>query len=109
MNYAQSISGGSLQTSAVAATTMQDNELVSFCRDAGLITEKFSNARVQSLMKDVGNAFKSAKDGPKEKARAAELARVQAQLQSKEEECKQSALQLAALQAASRGEAPDSP
>ena len=59
-NYSQSISGGSLQASALQATTMQDNELISFCRDAGLINEKFSNARVQSLMKDVGHAFKGA-------------------------------------------------
>ena len=56
-NYAQSISGGSLQTTTLQAVTLQDNELVSFCRDAGLITEKLTNARVQSMMKDVANAF----------------------------------------------------
>ena len=60
-NYAQSVTGGSLQASTKEAITLQDNELVSMCRDAGLVTEKLSNARVQSLMKDVAGAFKPEK------------------------------------------------
>ena len=56
-NYAQSIAGGSLQKSTLLAVTMQDNELASFCRDSGLITEKFSIARVQSIFRDVAGTF----------------------------------------------------
>ena len=60
-NYSQSIAGGSLQATTLQTATMQDNELIAFCRDSGLITEKFSNARVQSLFKDVANAFAATK------------------------------------------------
>jgi len=56
-NYAQSIAGGSLQKTSLLAVTMQDNELASFCRDAGLINEKFSIARVQSIFRDVAGTF----------------------------------------------------
>jgi len=41
--------------------TMQDNELASFCRDTGILTDKFPIARVQSLFKDVANAFAATK------------------------------------------------
>ena len=60
-HYAQSIAGGSLQATTLLAVTMQDNELASFCRDAGLTTAEFSIARVQSIFKDVGNAFAATK------------------------------------------------
>ena len=60
-HYAQSIAGGSLQKTTLLTVTLQDNELISFCRDSGLINEQFSNARVQSLFKDVSNAFAATK------------------------------------------------
>jgi len=60
-HYAQSIAGGSLQKTTLLTVTLQDNELASFCRDAGLITEQFSIARVQSLFKDTANAFQATK------------------------------------------------
>jgi len=56
-HYAQSIAGGSLQSSTLLTVTLQDNELASFCRDTGLLNEHFTIARVQSLFKDVSNAF----------------------------------------------------
>ena len=60
-HYAQSIAGGSLQKTTLLTVTMQDNELASFCRDAGLLTEQLTIARVQSLFKDVANAFAATK------------------------------------------------
>ena len=60
-HYSQSIAGGSLQKSTLLTVTLQDNELASFCRDAGLLTEQFTIARVQSLFKDVANAFAATK------------------------------------------------
>jgi len=61
--YAQSITGGKLQSTAWQAITLQENELASFCRDAGLITQEFSIARVQSLYKDLCNNSPKLKEG----------------------------------------------
>ena len=61
--YAQSITGGKLQASTWLAVTLQENELASFCRDAGLITQEFSIARVQSLYKDLCNNSPKLKEG----------------------------------------------
>jgi len=61
--YAQSITGGKLQTTAWQAVTLQENELASFCRDAGLVTQEFSIARVQSLFKDLCNNSPKLKEG----------------------------------------------
>jgi hypothetical protein len=62
-NYAQSITGGQLQSTAWQAVTLQENELASFCRDSGLITAEFSIARVQSLYKDLCNNSPKLKEG----------------------------------------------